>query len=121
MLAEEDAATGTRLWMLADNLGSVRDVASDAGVVLNHVIYNAFGAPASQTDWNYNPRYAFAGREFDTETFQYYNRARYYDMYAGRFLSQDPIGFAGGDDNLYRYAPMRRRSTPTPQVSPPKW
>lgn len=104
VLVEEDASTGTRLWMLADNLGSVKDVVSDAGTVLNHIFYNAFGAPAQQSDWNYSPRYAFAGREFDVETFQYYNRARYYDMYAGRFLSQDPIGFGGGDDNLYRYA-----------------
>lgn len=27
----------------------------------------------------------------------------YYDPRTGRFLSQDPIGFAGGDTNLYRY------------------
>ena len=107
MLAEEDVSTGARLWMLADQLGSIRDVASDAGVVLDHVVYNAFGAPASQTDWNYSPRYGFAGREFDGETFQYFNRARYYDMYTGRFLSQDPWGFGGQDDNLYRYATNR--------------
>ena len=104
VLAEENVSTGARLWMLADQLGSIRDIASDAGVVLNHVVFNAFGAPASQTNWNYSPRYAYAGREFDGETFQYFNRARYYDMYTGRFLSQDPIGFAGGDENLYRYA-----------------
>ena len=28
---------------------------------------------------------------------------RYYDPTAGRFLTKDPIGFAGGDVNLYRY------------------
>ena len=33
----------------------------------------------------------------------YYYRARYYDPKTGRFLSRDPIGFAGGDVNLYRY------------------
>jgi uncharacterized protein RhaS with RHS repeats len=32
-----------------------------------------------------------------------YNRARYYDAAIGRFLSEDPIGFAGGDSNIYRY------------------
>jgi hypothetical protein len=32
-----------------------------------------------------------------------YYRARYYDARVGRFLSEDPIGFAGGDVNLYRY------------------
>jgi RHS repeat-associated protein len=33
----------------------------------------------------------------------YYHGARYYDPSAGRFLSEDPIGFKGGDTNFYRY------------------
>ena len=33
-----------------------------------------------------------------------YNRARYYDPTTGRWTTEDPIGFAGGDTNLYRYA-----------------
>ena len=32
-----------------------------------------------------------------------YMRARYYDPQIGRFISQDPLGFAGGDINLYLY------------------
>lgn len=31
-------------------------------------------------------------------------RARYYDPAIDRFLSEDPIGFAGGGPNLYQYA-----------------
>ncbi len=46
---------------------------------------------------------AFTGREWDPEIGLYYYRARYYDPKAGRFLSEDPIGFAGGDVNLYSY------------------
>ncbi len=34
----------------------------------------------------------------------YYMRARYYDPSVGRFISEDPIGFGGGDVNLYSYA-----------------
>jgi RHS repeat-associated protein len=34
----------------------------------------------------------------------YYQRARFYDPVATRFVSEDPAGFAGGDTNLYRYA-----------------
>ncbi|WP_350029728.1 RHS repeat-associated core domain-containing protein [Caballeronia sp. AZ1_KS37] len=33
-----------------------------------------------------------------------YNRYRYYDSSSGRYITQDPIGFAGGV-NLYQYAP----------------
>jgi len=43
------------------------------------------------------------GLELDAESSLYYNRLRYYDPAAGRFISEDPIGFAGGDGNLYRY------------------
>ena len=33
----------------------------------------------------------------------YYDHARYYDAVIGRFVSQDPKGFAAGDADLYRY------------------
>ena len=33
-----------------------------------------------------------------------YMRARYYDPQVGRFVSEDPQGFDGGDVNLYLYA-----------------
>jgi RHS repeat-associated protein len=34
----------------------------------------------------------------------YYVRARFYNPAWGRWLNRDPIGFAGGDSNFYRYA-----------------
>ena len=33
----------------------------------------------------------------------HYYRARWYDANLGRFISEDPIGFAGGDINLFGY------------------
>jgi len=47
--------------------------------------------------------YTFTAREYDPETGLYFYRARYYDPTQGRFLTRDPIGFAGGDVNLYAY------------------
>ena len=44
----------------------------------------------------------YTGREFDPETGLNYQRARYYDFAAGRFISEDPIGFTGGI-NFYPY------------------
>ena len=37
-------------WTLADHLGSVGDVVSSSGAVLDHLIYDAFGRITSQTD-----------------------------------------------------------------------
>jgi uncharacterized protein RhaS with RHS repeats len=33
----------------------------------------------------------------------YNARNRYYNQHLGTFISEDPIGFAAGDTNLYRY------------------
>lgn len=62
-------------------------------------------------DTGFTVRYRFAGREFDQEAGLYYMRARYYDPAMGRWISEDPIGVAGGL-NLYQYAgndPVGRR------------
>lgn len=48
-----------------------------------------------------NP-FQYTAREFDSETSLYYYRARYYDHTAGRFVSEDPITFQGGN-NFYAY------------------
>jgi RHS repeat-associated protein len=39
----------------------------------------------------------------DAESGLQYNRARYLDSFTGKFISEDPINFKGGDSNLYRY------------------
>ena len=52
------------------------------------------------------------GQYWDEETGLHYNRYRYYDPAAGRFLSKDPIGLLGGE-NLHLYAP-----TPTGWTDP---
>lgn len=48
-----------------------------------------------------NP-FLFTGRYFDAETGLLQYRNRYYDAHLGRFLSQDPLGYADGL-NLYEY------------------
>ncbi|OHB56974.1 MAG: hypothetical protein A2173_09250 [Planctomycetes bacterium RBG_13_44_8b] len=46
--------------------------------------------------------YLFTGREYDSETGNYYYRARYYKPSIGRFLQPDPIGYTAGL-NMYTY------------------
>ncbi|WP_082036998.1 HNH/ENDO VII family nuclease [Flavobacterium sp. MEB061] len=43
------------------------------------------------------------GQYEDIETSLYYNRFRYYSPNTGTYLSQDPIGIAGNNPNLYGY------------------
>jgi RHS repeat-associated protein len=43
-----------------------------------------------------------------------YYRARYYDLGAGRFLSEDPLDFGGGDVVFYKYA----KNDPTGLIDP---
>jgi RHS repeat-associated protein len=48
--------------------------------------------------------FRYQGQYEDAETGLYYNRFRYYSPEEGMYLSQDPIGLAGGD-KLYAYVP----------------
>ncbi|MCR4427611.1 MAG: RHS repeat-associated core domain-containing protein, partial [Firmicutes bacterium] len=45
----------------------------------------------------------FTARPFDPDSQLQDNLNRWYDAYVGRWLSDDPIAFASGDANLYRY------------------
>jgi len=57
----------------------------------------AFGAVSSCPSF-------YRGEQYDSDLALYYLRARYYNPTTGRFLSEDPIGFAGSGTNLYSYA-----------------
>jgi RHS repeat-associated protein len=94
---------GVALWNLNDHLGSIRDVVDVTGAIVSSVRYDAFGNVVSETAPGLRGRYGWTGREFDSETGLQYNRARYYDATTGRWFSLDPLGFAAGDSNLYRY------------------
>ncbi|MDQ7738070.1 hypothetical protein HUK48_12070 [Prevotella corporis] len=47
--------------------------------------------------------FRFQGQYEDGETGLYYNRFRYYSPHTGNYISQDPIGLAGGNPTLYGY------------------
>ena len=86
-------------WTLGDQEGSIRDVVAVTG--LNQyadvaIEYDSFGNVTNGQQAASHLLYA--GRELDVETGYDYNRARYYDPQTGRFLSQDPAGFAAGQD-----------------------
>jgi len=93
-------------WTLADALATVRDVVGVSGgapAVVDHLKYDSYGNILTQTNAAHQPQHTYTGRERDAITGLYYDRARWYDAGTGRFVSEDPIGFAGGSVNLYQY------------------
>jgi RHS repeat-associated protein len=97
--------------LLSDALGSTVGLVNSAGGVGTSYAYQPFGA-TTVSGTNGNP-YQFTGRENDA-TGLYFYRARYYSPTFQRFIAQDPIGFRGGDANLYGYI----RQNPTSTVDP---
>ncbi|MCA9124295.1 MAG: hypothetical protein KDB11_29165, partial [Planctomycetales bacterium] len=110
----QEGAAGNVLWHLTDHLGSVRDLVDNSGTVANHLKYDGFGNVISQSNPEAATRYQFTGREFDDETDLHFYRARYYDAETGRFIGEDPIGFIGGDYNLFEYVRNRPVSSSDP-------
>ena len=47
--------------------------------------------------------FLYQGQYYDFETKLAYNRFRYYSPETGAYISQDPIGLAGGNPTLYGY------------------
>jgi len=73
------------------------------GAVVWSAKYTSFGHAIVDSLSEVENNLRFSGQYFDKETRLHYNWARYYCPFTGRFLRIDPIGFMGGDYNLYGY------------------
>ena len=94
---------GTTYKIISDHLGSpslVVDVAT--GMVVQRISYDEFGNITQDTNPGFQP-FGFAGGIYDRDTGLTRFGARDYDPETGRWTAKDPIGFAGGDTNLYGY------------------
>jgi RHS repeat-associated protein len=96
---------------LPDALGStleLRDAAEDLTVRYTYDPHGKTTASDSSTNV-----VQYTGREHDLGDLYYY-RYRYYKPSIGRFMSEDPLEFAGGESNFYVYA----RNDPVNLVDP---
>ena len=92
-------ASGT-VTPLRDALGSVVALTDASGAIQTTYTYEPFGKTRMSGTTNSNTQ-KYTGRE-DDGTGLYYYRNRYYSPAMQRFISEDPIGLAGGI-NLYAY------------------
>ena len=87
-----------------DALGSTRALTDASEAVLERYNYTAFGtllgSPTLLTPFLWG---GMVGYYWDAALASQYIRARHYQPTIARWLSLDPIGFAGGDANLFRY------------------
>jgi RHS repeat-associated protein len=89
---------------LSDALGSTVALTDSIGAVPTSYTYAPFGA-TSLSGSATGSAFDYTGREDDGTGLKYY-RARYYHAGLQRFVSEDPIGLAGGP-NLYAYVDNR--------------
>jgi RHS repeat-associated protein len=86
--------------LVSDALGSTLALTDEEGESEAEYAYEPFGKATESGGGS--TAYQYTGRDNDQTGLQY-SRARYYDPTLGRFISEDPLGFAGGDLNLYAY------------------
>jgi RHS repeat-associated protein len=85
---------------ITDALGSVLAMTNSSGVTKTQYGYDPFGNTTSSGATNANA-FQYTGRENDANGLYSYRR-RYYSPQFGRFISEDPEGFAAGT-NFYAY------------------
>ena len=84
-----------------DALGTTLGLTNSSGALSTQYTYEPFGQATASGAASSNSS-QFTGRENDGTGLQFY-RSRYYSPTLQRFISEDSIGFSGGDTNLYGY------------------
>src|SRR5205807_984521 len=97
-------SNGQGYFFQQNRLGSVTYLTGFSGEVIEQYRYDVFGQPTTTySGGSFNNRFKFTGREYQAAFGIYEYRNRAYHPGLGRFLSEDPTGFAGGDSNIFRY------------------
>ena len=92
--------TSGRTDFLTDALNSTIGLTNSSGALVEQYTYDPYGNTTASSS-AFNNTFQYTGRENDG-TGLYFYRARYYAPEQGRFISEDPMGFAGGE-NFYAY------------------
>ena len=99
---------GSQYYYHADGEGSIRLLTDANGQIANRYDYDSYGQRQTVIESLPLQPYGWKGREWIPGPNIYYNRARFYDPVLGRFMSQDPLGYAAGKWRQYSFADKRR-------------
>ena len=99
-----NAGAVTKLYSLYDPQGNLAQTIDSSGAVIGQSAVSAWGEPIRDAAGNvsgggYGAKFGYV---LDGESGFYLCTLRYYDPSAGRWITRDPIGYAGGG-NLYGY------------------
>ncbi len=94
---------GVTYYLAYDQVGSLKAVADASEGVVKKIEYDTFGNIISDTNSDFAVPFGFAGGLHDRDTGLVRFGYRDYDPETGRWTAKDPIGFAGGDSDLYGY------------------
>ncbi len=86
-----------------DQVGSLRAVSDTQMNIVKEITYDTYGNILSDTNSSLKVPFGFAGGLYDSDTQLTRFGYRDYDAYTGKWTTKDPIGFQGGDSNLYGY------------------
>lgn len=100
--------SGGSAFYVPDMQGNSRVLTDATGAVTDTLTTDAWGVEVAVSGSTVNPYGAFGqfGYERDAAS-RLYVRARHLRVDLGRWVSRDPIGFAGGDANVYGYVRQR--------------
>jgi RHS repeat-associated protein len=101
---DTDASTMRSYFVHNDHLGRPQEVTDEAGALAWAADYDAFGKVRRLLVGAVEQPFRSAGQYADAETGLYYNRHRYFDPEAARYLTEDPLGLDAGL-NPYAYCP----------------
>jgi RHS repeat-associated protein len=96
-------SAGATYYLAYDQVGSLKAVFSSTKTLVKQVDYDTFGNVIGDTNPTFSVPFGFAGGLHDRDTGLVRFGFRDYDPDIGRWTAKDPIGFAGGDTDLYGY------------------
>ncbi|SDL49013.1 RHS repeat-associated core domain-containing protein [Maridesulfovibrio ferrireducens] len=94
---------GKTFYFATDQVGSIFMVADERGNEVKRIIYDSFGNLLFDSNEKFDTCVGFSAGLIDKDTGLIHFGYREYDPAIGRFITPDPIGFAGGDVDVYGF------------------